>query len=330
MAMRGGPKFACMAPIKAALRSLGQAMYQTYAPKGVHVAHVVIDGVIESPNTKAWASKVMLQDPADLADAFFALHEQKPSVWSYAPWMHQGFSGADVVLEFRCQEIQLTPCRESVGMNKPVRLLAAVFRSCDFDLCERCFSTAKKAIENFQRLGVRAGGVGLDTLMEYMESWRGRGLFLGQTGDVRAGDIWLWLAERSGSSKGRQTMLTACNPISRRCLCCSRFVAAELCPFLSVSQLASCFGSRQHRLASFGNRLLQAWRDVSEGLECLTLTAVMYMLLLLSLPLECSVGRHLNDKNLCRTEASGRASAARLRRCILDADLSSRASFGEC
>jgi len=97
MAMRGGPKFACMAPIKAALRSLGQAMYQTYAPKGVHVAHVVIDGVIESPNTKAWATKVMLQDPADLADAFFALHEQKPSVWSY--------------------EIQLTPCRESVGMR---------------------------------------------------------------------------------------------------------------------------------------------------------------------------------------------------------------------
>ena len=31
--------------------------YQTYAPKGVHVAHVVIDGVIESPNTKAWADK---------------------------------------------------------------------------------------------------------------------------------------------------------------------------------------------------------------------------------------------------------------------------------
>ena len=31
--------------------------YQTYAPKGVHVAHVVIDGVIESPNTKAWATK---------------------------------------------------------------------------------------------------------------------------------------------------------------------------------------------------------------------------------------------------------------------------------
>ncbi|CAE7355462.1 unnamed protein product, partial [Symbiodinium necroappetens] len=128
MAMRGGPKFACMAPIKAALRSLGQAMYQTYAPKGVHVAHVVIDGVIESPNTKAWATKVMLQDPADLADAFFALHEQKPCVWSY--------------------EIQLTPCKESVGISKVFKRRRLEYygrSSCDFDLCERCFSTSKKA-----------------------------------------------------------------------------------------------------------------------------------------------------------------------------------------
>ena len=37
--------------------SVGALRYQTYAPKGVHVAHVVIDGVIESPNTKAWATK---------------------------------------------------------------------------------------------------------------------------------------------------------------------------------------------------------------------------------------------------------------------------------
>ena len=145
-------------------------------------------------------------------------------------------------------------------------------------------------------------------------------------GDVSAEDIWLWFPECSGSSKGRQTMLTACNPISRRCICCSRFVVAELSPFLSVSQLASCFGSRQHRLASLGNRLLQAWRGVSGGLECLvsgTLTAVMYMLLLLSLPLECAVARHPNDKNLCRT-ASGRASAARMHRRELRQNLMDR------
>lgn len=32
--------------------------FQCYAPKGVHVCHVVLDGVIASPNTKGWASKV--------------------------------------------------------------------------------------------------------------------------------------------------------------------------------------------------------------------------------------------------------------------------------
>lgn len=95
MALRGGSKFACTAPVKAALRSLGQSMYQEYAPQGVHVGHVIIDGVIESPNTKSW--DVMLQNPSDLADAYVALHEQKPTVWSY--------------------EIQLSPCKGTVGQR---------------------------------------------------------------------------------------------------------------------------------------------------------------------------------------------------------------------
>eukprot|EP00933_Yihiella_yeosuensis_P058046 TRINITY_DN58253_c0_g1_i1.p1 TRINITY_DN58253_c0_g1~~TRINITY_DN58253_c0_g1_i1.p1 ORF type:complete len:113 (-),score=10.77 TRINITY_DN58253_c0_g1_i1:59-355(-) len=97
MALRGGAGFSCMAPVKTALRSYGQSMFQAYASKGIHVAHVIIDGVIESPNTKPWGEKVMLQDPKDLADAYYSLHEQKPSVWSY--------------------EIQLSPNRESVGMR---------------------------------------------------------------------------------------------------------------------------------------------------------------------------------------------------------------------
>ncbi|CAK0878655.1 unnamed protein product, partial [Prorocentrum cordatum] len=98
MALRGGSKFGCVAPVKTALRSLGQSMYQAYASKGVHVAHVVIDGVIESPNTKEWGGEgLMLQNPADLADAYIALHEQKPTVWSY--------------------EIMLSPQRGTPGMR---------------------------------------------------------------------------------------------------------------------------------------------------------------------------------------------------------------------
>lgn len=97
MAMRGGANFACMSPVKFALRSLGQSMFQEYSPKGIHVAHVVIDGVIESPNTKPWGANMMLQDPSDIADAYVALHEQKPSVWSY--------------------ELQLSPCKGTVGQR---------------------------------------------------------------------------------------------------------------------------------------------------------------------------------------------------------------------
>lgn len=97
MALRGGPNFACMSPVKFALRSLGQSMYQEYAPKGIHVAHVIIDGVIKSPNTLAWSDKIQLQDPADIADAYFQLYEQKPTVWSF--------------------ELQLSPQQGSLGQR---------------------------------------------------------------------------------------------------------------------------------------------------------------------------------------------------------------------
>ena len=97
MALRGGPTFGCMSPVKFALRSLSQSMYQEYAPHGIHVAHIVIDGVINSPNTAAWGEKVQLQDPAAIADAYFALHMQPPTVWS--------------------QEIMLSPQKGGIGMR---------------------------------------------------------------------------------------------------------------------------------------------------------------------------------------------------------------------
>lgn len=115
MAIRGGQAFACQSPVKFALRSLSQSMYQSYAPAGVHVAHVVIDGrcgctaamaatlflrcellqhctelhgavrvrssgVIDSPNTHAWGEKMQLMDPAAIADAYLALHNQPLTV----------------------------------------------------------------------------------------------------------------------------------------------------------------------------------------------------------------------------------------------------------
>jgi len=93
--LRGGKKFGSVAPVKAALRSYGQSLFQELAAQGVHVGHVIIDGVIESPNTKGWGTNVPLMDPAHIAEQYWNLHVQPRSVWSY--------------------EIQISPSEGSVG-----------------------------------------------------------------------------------------------------------------------------------------------------------------------------------------------------------------------
>mmetsp|Transcript_70 Transcript_70/g.197 ORF Transcript_70/g.197 Transcript_70/m.197 type:complete len:267 (+) Transcript_70:62-862(+) len=94
MALRGGARFSFWAPSKTALRSFGQSLFQEYAPQGIHTSHVVIDGVIESPNT---ASMGNLMDPWDIAEQYWHLYTQPPCVWSY--------------------ELQITPFTSGVGMR---------------------------------------------------------------------------------------------------------------------------------------------------------------------------------------------------------------------
>ena len=52
-ALRGGPKFAAFASAKFALRGLAQSLAREFGPQGVHVAHVVLDGLIDEPQTDA-------------------------------------------------------------------------------------------------------------------------------------------------------------------------------------------------------------------------------------------------------------------------------------
>ncbi|CAD7927177.1 unnamed protein product [Amoebophrya sp. A120] len=84
MQLRGGAKFGGIAPGKTALRSLGQSMYQTYGPLGVHVCNINIDGVIDSPATRAWGMPVeKMMPPEDIAEQFVAMYKQPKSCWSY-------------------------------------------------------------------------------------------------------------------------------------------------------------------------------------------------------------------------------------------------------
>ena len=69
------------------MRTLAQVLTEEYSEHGVHVANVVIDGLIDSPGTRALPiaqkdpDRVM--NPAEIADAFYYLHRQHPSVWTH-------------------------------------------------------------------------------------------------------------------------------------------------------------------------------------------------------------------------------------------------------
>jgi len=83
---RGNVKTAAFAPAKAAQRSLAESMARPLWPAGVHVALVVLDGVVDLPRTRK-----MLADkpdsyfikPDDVAAAVFSLTRQPRSVWTF-------------------------------------------------------------------------------------------------------------------------------------------------------------------------------------------------------------------------------------------------------
>lgn len=52
--LKGSATFSAFASGKFALRALAQSLAREFGPKGVHVAHVILDGVIDIPRTKSW------------------------------------------------------------------------------------------------------------------------------------------------------------------------------------------------------------------------------------------------------------------------------------
>lgn len=89
--LRGGAGFAAFAAAKAGLRAVAQSLAREYAPQGVHVAHVVVDGVIDSARARAGRLPVGgAEDPADtrlqaaaIAETYWQLHLQPRSAWTH-------------------------------------------------------------------------------------------------------------------------------------------------------------------------------------------------------------------------------------------------------
>lgn len=82
--LRGGAGFAALAASKFALRALAQSLAREFGPRGIHVAHLVIDGPIDTPQTDARfpASSGPRLAPMSLAQTCLMLARQTPDTFT--------------------------------------------------------------------------------------------------------------------------------------------------------------------------------------------------------------------------------------------------------
>ncbi|GMV63856.1 MAG: hypothetical protein AMXMBFR74_30230 [Parvibaculum sp.] len=96
--LRGGSGFAAFAGAKFALRALAQSMARELGPKGIHVAHPIIDGAIDTafirdtfPQRYALKEKDGILNPEHIAEMYWQLHVQPRDAWTHEldlrPWM---------------------------------------------------------------------------------------------------------------------------------------------------------------------------------------------------------------------------------------------------
>jgi NAD(P)-dependent dehydrogenase (short-subunit alcohol dehydrogenase family) len=83
--IRGSANFSCLAVGKFGLRALAQSLAREFGPKGIHVAHVIIDGQIHVPDRPMLAGRPThtMLDPDAIARTYWELHCQPPTAWTH-------------------------------------------------------------------------------------------------------------------------------------------------------------------------------------------------------------------------------------------------------
>ncbi len=98
--LRGAANFAAFAGAKHALRALAQSMARELGPRNIHVAHVVVDGAIDTdfirsnfPERYAQKAQDGILNPDHIADNYWHLHAQPRDAWTHEldlrPWMER-------------------------------------------------------------------------------------------------------------------------------------------------------------------------------------------------------------------------------------------------
>ncbi len=83
--VKAGPKSAAFGPAKFAVRGLAQSLARDLGPRGIHVAYVNVDGIIDIPHIRTQMPSLKNEDllkPAAIAEAYWFLANQDPSAWT--------------------------------------------------------------------------------------------------------------------------------------------------------------------------------------------------------------------------------------------------------
>jgi len=83
--IKAGAKSAAFGPAKFAARGLAQSLARDLGPRGIHVAYINVDGIIDIPHIRARMPSFKDEDvlkPAAIAEAYWHLANQDPSAWT--------------------------------------------------------------------------------------------------------------------------------------------------------------------------------------------------------------------------------------------------------
>ncbi len=88
--LRGKPPFTAFGAAKAGLRALAQGMAREFGPEGIHVAHVIIDGIIDGEKSRTRFPNFVSRKGQDgllqleaIAETYWAIHQQHLSAWTH-------------------------------------------------------------------------------------------------------------------------------------------------------------------------------------------------------------------------------------------------------
>jgi NAD(P)-dependent dehydrogenase (short-subunit alcohol dehydrogenase family) len=98
--LRGSANFSAFSGAKHALRALAQSMARELGPRGIHVAHTIIDGAIDTafirenfPERYAMKDQDGILNPDHIAESYWMLHKQPRDAWTHEldlrPWIEK-------------------------------------------------------------------------------------------------------------------------------------------------------------------------------------------------------------------------------------------------